>query len=61
MTNIPCKCKHFKSSHKYWPSLLSDVCCDALDIRTYKICGCTNYVGDNLLYIEELAKERNLI
>jgi hypothetical protein len=60
--DIPCKCGHAFNVHKLGVSGLSTyMCMVAGPQTTVTDCPCYKYMPDNLLYIEQLAKQKGLV
>lgn len=57
--HYPCKCGHIKNFHQYSPDARHVVCWGQAGPREF--CSCLKFKLDNLSFVEELAKEKNLI
>jgi hypothetical protein len=62
MKDIVCRCGHKKKEHKKSTSTGS-IICEVMDDKNsdYYADECVDYIPDNLMHIEQLAKERKLL
>jgi hypothetical protein len=61
MADIVCQCGHTKNVHDYNEQYNDYMCLIKGKNTMIEDCPCFNYIPDNLLHIEMLAKKRKLI